>query len=211
MHHQIPDHSDVISTSVYGLILTTPTLARRLIPQGLVPSPYEVLDYTANITLHDPEGLHATVERTERIRFLQDGVSAILDHAWGDGVVLTAYQTDAGQIERTLRDDGKRHLLIGLKRRMRRGEVFEFKVVRKLVAAVTENQEWLETVIDHPVRQFTCNLIFPKSRPCRSASLVVGTGNTVIPVIKGSDGRTLIHFHQTAPSPLLPYILQWSW
>ena len=68
--------------------------ARRRIPaSGVVWQPGVVVaahhtiqrEDDITLTLHDGKGLHATLERRERIRFLQEGVSAILDHAWGDG------------------------------------------------------------------------------------------------------------------------------
>src|SRR3712207_6950394 len=45
-------------------------------------------------SLEDPEGLRATFRRFERIRFLESGVSAILDHFWGDGVTVTHYRSE---------------------------------------------------------------------------------------------------------------------
>lgn len=203
--------SDVISPALYARILTDANLVGRLLPHGLLGSPYEVLNYTSIVTLDDPEGMHATIERHERIRFLQEGVSAILDHAWGDGVVMTSYQTNVGHVEGSLRDAGKRHLVLGLRRPAHRGEIVEFAVERKLVAAVTQNEEWLETVIDHPVRQIACTVRFPQARPCKQASLVTSDREMIVPVIKESKDVTVVQFHQFFPKPHAPYTLRWSW
>lgn len=73
----------LISPARYAAILRTPQLRRRLLPSGFPSSPYEVLDYQATLTLHDARGPRSTFWRRQRVRFLQDGVSAILDHAWG--------------------------------------------------------------------------------------------------------------------------------
>src|SRR5215207_9794005 len=90
--------SPLVSAQVYALIWTSPRLRRLLLPGGLIGSPYEVLDYRATLVLHDRKGMRATFRRRQRVRFLHDGVGAVLDHAWGDGIVLTAYDNDAGTL-----------------------------------------------------------------------------------------------------------------
>jgi hypothetical protein len=201
----------VLTPALYGLILASPRLRRRLLPQGLLTSPYEVLSYKASPVLEDTEGMHATLVRRERIRFLQDGVSAILDHVWGDGIVVTSYKTTAGTIEGSLRDEGRRHLVIGLRRPMRRGEVFEFEVTRSLAAGLTKGEEWLETAIDHPVRLLTCNVVFPKGRPCQRVSLDDGRSEVSLPIVRAPNGQTLAHFTKHLPSAHVAYALRWTW
>jgi hypothetical protein len=71
-------------------------------------TPYEVLDYQGTLTLIDPEGGRAVFHRTEQIRFVQDGVSAILDHFWGDGVALTDYRNSAGRLAESFSDGDRR-------------------------------------------------------------------------------------------------------
>src|SRR4051794_35669641 len=101
----------VVSARAYALMLTSRNLASRLLPEGLFSSPYEVLDYDAQLTLHDARGAWATFWRRQRVRFLQDGVSAILDHAWGAGVVATHYDNSAGSLDDSFVDEGRRHLV----------------------------------------------------------------------------------------------------
>jgi hypothetical protein len=120
------EQSPIVSAPIYWLILTSPQLRQMILPQGLVSSPYEILDYQSTLILHDPQRVHATFHRAPQIRFLQDGVSAILDHAWGDGVVVTSYTNGAGRIKDSFRDAGRRHLVIGLPRHMRKGEGLSF-------------------------------------------------------------------------------------
>ena len=45
----------------------------------------EILDYDATLEIVDARGQEAVLTRLEKIRFLQDNVVAIHDHAWGDG------------------------------------------------------------------------------------------------------------------------------
>lgn len=70
---------------------------------------------------------------------------------------------------------------------------------------------WLTTIIDHPVRQLTYNVIFPKERLCRMAHLDDGECHRIVPIVKGSNGHTLVHFHQTLPQAHGPYTLSWNW
>src|SRR5450759_5134567 len=134
----------IVSPRIYSLILTSPRLRRMLLPAGLLTSPYEILDYQATLFLHDPKGIKATFQRTERIRFLQDGVAGIMDHFWGDGVALTSYRNDVGVLRDSLRDAGRRHLVIGLERPMSRGEELTFGVKRTAMVGFTNQEEWLE-------------------------------------------------------------------
>src|SRR3954471_9681415 len=89
----------VVSARIYATILTSPQLKRMLLPEGLTQSPYEILDYHVRLILHDVPGMRATFFRSQKVRFRQRGVSALLDHAWGSGVVMTGYHNDAGPIE----------------------------------------------------------------------------------------------------------------
>src|SRR5438046_835864 len=111
-----PTRVPVVSAAGYGRILTSPRLARVLVPEGMWTSPYEVLDYTFTLTLHDTRGSRAMFARKQNVRFLQAGVGAILDHAWGDGVLVTGYQHSAGAVLDAFRDEDQRHLVVALPR-----------------------------------------------------------------------------------------------
>src|SRR4051794_29848186 len=128
MNDRIEHESDVISASAYALILTSPRLRKRLLPERWHQSPYNIADYESTLTLHDPRGARATFARSQRVTIAQNGVSAILDHVWGDGVVMTGYENDAGTLEDAIRDGAKRHLVVGLRRAMARGEQLRFNI-----------------------------------------------------------------------------------
>ena len=203
--------SQVLSPRIYALILTSPRLRRMLLPQGLLPSPYEVLSYHSTLILHDAGGNQATVRRTQRIRFLQDGVSGLLDHTWGDGVVLTSYHNEAGILEDSFRDEGRRHLVIGLRQPMRRGDILTFGVVRTAMVGFTEDEEWLETVIDHPAGQLSRSIVFPKARPCLCASLEHEGCERPLSIVALPDGRTTVGFDIPRPHANTPYTIRWAW
>ncbi|MCH8193606.1 MAG: hypothetical protein IIA65_06275 [Planctomycetes bacterium] len=46
MQTTITERLQVVSSRIYSLILTSPSLRRKLLPQGLVRSPFEVLDFS---------------------------------------------------------------------------------------------------------------------------------------------------------------------
>jgi hypothetical protein len=206
-----PPITQVISPRIYGLIADSPDLRARLVPGGLVGSPYEILDYQATLVLVDPQGRQAIFRRTQQIRFLQDGVSAILDHLWGDGVTVSRYRNTAGPIGESFKDAGVRHLVIDLERPMGRGETLGFEVERTAMAGFTRPDEWLETTFDHAISQFGQQVIFPNWRPCQWAELIVGYQVEPLQPIRLPDGRTLLQFAITRPQTDLPLTLRWHW
>jgi hypothetical protein len=105
---------------------------------------------------------------------LQDGVRAILDHAWGDGILLTDYEHSAGSLEDSFMDQGRRHLVIDLKREMAAGEQLEFKVARTAMEGFRGSKAIVETTIDHPIAHLTRTIVFPKGRPVQRASFATG-------------------------------------
>jgi hypothetical protein len=155
--------------------------------------------------------MRATFGRQEHIRFLHEGVAAILDHAWGDGVVMTYYSNDAGTLEGSLRDGARRHLVIGLKRKMARGDVLSFVVERQAMAGFLTSNEWLETTIDHPIKRLRCRVVFPEERPCRRAVLALGTQRLALPITRQDRGRTAVEIDVAAPQAHAAYSIHWSW
>ena len=202
--------SPVVSPRIYALILSSPRLRRMLLPQGLLPSPYEILDYQSTLILHDHKGIKATLERRQRIRFVQNGVAGIMDHIWGDGVV-TYYENEAGSLEDSFRDEGRRHLVIGLRRPMGRGESLAFRVRRAVMVGLTGDREWVETTIDHPVERLKHTIVFPKERPCQVAALHHEGRTIPLTVTRLADGKTRVEFDLRRPSAQTPYTVRWSW
>lgn len=202
---------EIVSSQAYGLILTSPHLQQMLLPQGILTSPYEVLDYDATLTLHDTHGIRATFQRSQQIRFIQDGVAGILDHAWGEGILLTNYQHSAGQVEDSFKDQGVRHLVIELQRPMWRGEELSFQVEREAMESFTKAQGILETTIDHPIKQLRRRILFPKARPVQQATLECEGKSFRLPIARLQDGRTAVGFKLAHPRQNTPYTVRWSW
>ena len=206
-----PDPTPIVSPRVYALILTSPRLARQLLPEGFICSPYQVLDYDITLVLEDTRGSEAVYRRRQRIQFQQDGVAAILDHFWGDGVTTAGYATTAGRIADTFKDGNRHHLVIGLKRPMRRGEILEFTVERRTLGAFTQVEEWSETAIDHPIARLSQVVRFPKARPCQTAQLEYPGGESPLHGLETREGTTEIGLRIPKPRTDTPYLIRWTW
>lgn len=173
-------------------------------------------------SLHDPrlrhnldpggrKGSAAVFRRRQRIQFQQDGVGAILDHFWGDGVTTASYTTSAGRIIDSFKDAGRRHLVIQLEQSMRRGQILEFTVERHTLEAFTQADEWSEMTIDHPIAGLSQVVRFPKARPCQAATLQQPGGRAPLHVLETAEGLTEIGLRIPKPKTDTPYRIQWTW
>ena len=201
----------VVSPRLWAHILSSPELAGTIVPEGPGSSPYEVLDYDATLILEDVNGKIATFRRLQRIRFLQRGVSAIMDHAWGEGIVLTHYRNSAGPIADSLRDEGRRHLIIDLRRVMERGEEIAFCVERKAMESFLNADGLMETRVDHPIHRLRRSIVFPKARPVQAALLDDGSTVTELPLLTLANGRTMVQFDLQTPVADRSYTVRWRW
>jgi hypothetical protein len=138
-------------------------------------------------------------------------VGAVLDHAWGDGLVLAGYHTAAGTLGDSFRDQGRRHQMIVLPRPMARGETTRVQIRRDVVGGFTQREEWLETTVDHPIRRLRRTIVFPKARPCLRATLHVDRHERELPIIAHPDGHTAVRFTIGHAAANTPYTVTWSW
>jgi len=207
----VPASPLIVSPRVYALILSSPRLKRLLLPEGFLCSPYQVLDYDMTLTLEDKKGSVAVFRRRQRIQFQQDGVGAILDHFWGDGIIAAEYTTSAGRIIDSFKDDGRRHLVIQLERPMRRGEILEFTVERRAMETFTDVEGWEETTIDHPIQWLSRTIHFPKDRPCQSARLEYLGQDVPLHILETRSGATEISLRIPKARADTPYVIRWTW
>ena len=177
---------------------------------------YEVLDYESTFEIMDPKGETATLRRREVIRFLQDNVVAIHDHAWGDGEIFADYQCQPGVPVDFYKDGSKFNVLISLRETKNRGDIIEFWVERVIKQGLLQEFEWLETEIDHWTKDLKLSIIFPKERPCRRATLSRrSTGKTTVLSQKHfallPDGRQKLTWKTRHPRLHDRYTVQWMW
>ena len=177
---------------------------------------YEILDYESTFEIMDPKGETATLRRREVIRFLQDNVVAIHDHAWGDGEIFADYQCQPGVPVDFYKDGSKFNVLISLRETKNRGDIIEFWVERVIKQGLLQEFEWLETEIDHWTKDLKLSIIFPKERPCRRATLSRrSTGKTTVLSQKHfallPDGRQKLTWKTRHPRLHDRYTVQWMW
>jgi hypothetical protein len=200
----------IVSPKVYALILSSPRLKRLLLPEGFICSPYSVLDYDMTLILEDKKGSTAVFRRRQRIQFQQEGVGAILDHFWGDGITAE-YSSSAGRIVDSFKDGSRRHLVIQLERPMGRGEILEFTVERRTMETFTQPVGWEETTIDHPIQRLSRTIRFPKTRPCQTARLEWQGQQAPLHVLQAPDGGTEIALRIPKARTDTAYIVRWTW
>ena len=177
---------------------------------------YEILDYDAILEIKDAKGQGAVLTRREVIRFLQNNVVAIHDHAWGDGEVFAEYNCQPGIPVDFYEDGSKYNILISLRETKNRGDVIELWVEREIEGGLLENLEWLETEIDHWMEHLKLSIIFPEDRPCTRATLSRRTTDKVTTLspehfARLPDGRQKLTWETNRPKLHDLYTIKWAW
>ena len=177
---------------------------------------YEILDYDATLELLDPGGQEASLTRREVIRFLQDNVVAIHDHAWGDGQLFASYRCQPGVPVDFYKDGSKHNILISLRETKNKGDVVELRIERRIRGGFTDTEEWLETEIDHLMKGLQLSIVFPKTRPCRRATLSRRSRAEIISLSQNHlallpDGRQKLTWCTRTPKLHDRYTIKWVW
>jgi hypothetical protein len=177
---------------------------------------YEILRYQVTLTLLDVEGKQAILERREKVRFLQDNVIALYDHAWGDGQLFVGYRVTPGRVADRFRVGSRYQTLISLRDTKHRGDVLSYRVRRRIVGGFPGEEEWLEAEVDHPTHYLEMAVIFPKGRPCQGASVVEvstnhRTGLSLSSVKRRRDGREILTWTTRKPPVGERYAIHWRW
>jgi len=177
---------------------------------------YEILDYRSTLDLHDETGERATISRYQMIRFLQDNVVAIHDHAWGDGELFAKYHCHPGTAVDFYRDGSMWNVLVSLRETKNRGDTIPFTVERTIAGGFLAKSEWLETEVDHLTSRLHLSVIFPKTRPCLRATLTRKTaGKTEVLDERNfrtlPSGRQELNFSLSRPKLHECYLVKWDW
>ena len=79
------------------------------------------------------------------------------------------------------------------------------------IAAFLAPEEWVATVVDHPVQQLRRTIVFPPERPCRLAVLDVGGRQPRLPIAHDAAGRTWVRVAVQVPLAHTAYTVRWLW
>jgi hypothetical protein len=177
---------------------------------------YEILDYDATLEIHDSKGKSASLVRHETIRFLQDNVVAIHDHAWGDGELFAEYNCQPGIPVDFYEDGSKWNVLISLRETKNRGDVLDLWIERVIEGGLFGDKEWLETEIDHRMHNLELAIIFPAERRCQRATLTRRSTSETVALGKQhfsflGDGRQKLTFETNRPKLHDRYTIKWDW
>lgn len=177
---------------------------------------YEVLDYETTLELLDSKGREATLRKREKVRYLQDNIIAYQDQAWGDGEILINYRCKPGKPVDQYQPGKKIYILISLQDVKNRGDVDVFNIEWGIRNGFTREKELWETEIRHKTNRLRIQVIFPESRPPRSASVIEGIRQKSYPLgdkdrVQLTDGRWLISWEKYSPRLYEQYSIQWEW
>ncbi len=144
-------------------------LMRGLSSEGI----YEVLDYECRLELQDKTGEYATVQKQEKVRYLQDYITTYQDQAWGDGRDLLDYQLFTRDcMSMSISSGHNTYKLISLRESKNKGDIDEFNIEWKMRNGFLKPAGFWGTAINHRTKKVTVKVVFPKaSRPPRSVSV----------------------------------------
>lgn len=179
-------------------------------------SPYEILEYEATVELLDTAGRAAIFKKRELVKFLQDNIIAFEDYAWGDGKLFADYKCSPGVVVDRYQDDERWNILISLRETKNRGDVVEFYIERKVEKGFTKAEEWHQAEVRRRTHRLQMNVIFPKSRHCKRASITKRSHNQGIALGPEHfrtlpDGRQLITWESDKVRAYEVYTLKWLW
>lgn len=178
--------------------------------------PYEILNYESTLEFLDTAGKHAIFRKRLQIKFLQNGIIAFEDFAWGDGQILAEYKCVPGVVVDKYREGDRWNVLISLRGTKNAGDVAEFNIERREKNTFTNAEEWLQTEIRRRVRRLRMNVIFPKGRQCARASLVQRSVSKEIALGPEHfhtlpNGRQLVSWETNHMRGYDMYTIKWKW
>ncbi|MCH7662895.1 MAG: hypothetical protein IH859_03385 [Chloroflexi bacterium] len=177
---------------------------------------YEVLEYETTLELHDHQGEKATVNKRQKVRYLQDNIIAYQDQAWGDGEILIDYKCSPGEPADQYQFDHKTIILISLREIKNKGDVDEFHITWRIKNGfVTETESWA-TYIQHRTKRLKVKIIFPENRPPLRATLIESNRRRSHALKEKAkqqlpDGRWQIKWEKENPKLFENYLIEWQW
>jgi len=177
---------------------------------------YETLEYESNLEIKNNSGTKATFQKRKKIHYLQDGVIAYQDYAWGDGEILLNYRINRGKAVDRYRAGYKTYILISLREVKNKGDIDEFNIQWNIRNGfLTEDGYWSINVSQR-TKHIKMDIIFPKTRPPQR--LMLEETNIKRSRDLGSeskkrlpDGRWRVTWETNKPRLYEVYVLRWIW
>jgi hypothetical protein len=187
-------------------------LARKFQKSGI----YQVLEHETKVTLHDIYGKHATVNKRQKVKFLQNNVIAFQDQAWGDGEVLLNYKCSPGVPSDIYRIEHKKVVLISLRKEYGIGDLEEFNIEWDIKNGFPAKVESWGTEIIHPTNHLKVTIIFPPTRPPTRAFIIQSNNRKYSnlnfdDILQLPDGRWQLKWENRHLNLNESYTLEWYW
>ena len=177
---------------------------------------YEVLDYECQVELNDSNGKDATIQKREKVLYLQDYITSYQDQAWGNGDILLHYECSPGIPVDQYQLGHNTYKLISLREFRNRGDIDEFNIKWNMKNGFLKRSGFWGTAINQRTKHITVRVIFPKNRPPTHISIFEKNlqrtrilGNDVQQRLP--DGRYMLIWEKPDPRLYEDYILGWEW
>ncbi len=199
-----------------GLVVETWKLGQKILRGFVEEGIYEVLDYEVTLELKNDTGSRATFKKRRRVRYLQNGIIAYTDYAWGDGKILLDYKCNPGVAVDRYRSGYKTYILLSLQEVKNRGDEDEFNIQWKIHDGFLKPDGFWDTDITHRTRLVKINVIFPTSRPPQRFMMVENNTGKSIPLGSEAkrqlpDGRWQVSWEKEKPRLYEHYLFKWWW
>lgn len=208
--------SNVIGFPIPDFIQGIKDTSKRLKTVISPSESYEVLHYESTLELKDTTGEAATFWKREHVRYIQNNVIALHDHAWGDGEILINYQSSPGKVVDISHPGQKTTALIALQNTRQFGDEDEFQFVWQMRNCFTRTTELWETSVNHETKTLRINIIFPPERPPLKVFRIEEIHKTCNQVKAEDithliDRRWMVHWNIPNPNKNEKYLIQWDW
>ena len=179
-------------------------------------SAYHVSSLDIGLELCRSDGNDAIYTKRSRIRFLQDHVIAYRDQAWGEGELFGEYSCSPGKPVDHYCEGDRWYTLISLRESKSRGDVEDIYIRRRIKNGFPYDDEFFFAKIDHPTKNLTLSVIFPKDRLPKKLFITEQNAkrSQELPtqfVDELPDKRLLARWEVEKPKRYETYILRWQW
>ena len=177
---------------------------------------YRIIEDSDLWDLHGTKGRDATMTKTRRLSYLQSGVFAIRDYAWGTGEIRPSKVADGpGIAVYPYRDGQRENSIILLNHPADRDDEHVFKIERKFEGSFTEQLESVQADVLHETAKLTVTVLFSLDRQPSRAWLTCRLGdheeNEDLTLLGGPNGRMMITRSFDNPQQFALFTLNWEW
>ncbi len=177
---------------------------------------YKVEAHHVTLELLDEYGTTAIFTKRQQVEFLQDGIFAIQDQAWGDGELFAAYKCSPGVAVDQYKEGYRWKILISLRSTRNKGEKELFTIERTIKDGFVTPIGNFQTQIDHPTKDLTISVIFPATRHPKTVTAIEQNAKRTFAlgkeqIIPRSGERVEYQWQVNKPRLYEAYILRWEW